>query len=525
MMTSNSKRALPTFQHDLHMNLAEVKKKLGESPDLVIREFVIGTDTPLPAAVIYLDGMADKKLISDSVMRPLMTGTRESLPDRDASPEQWFRYIKCRMLWTGDVEMIRDWNELIRAVLSGNAAVLVDGWNAAFGCGTGGGKNRSISEPTTEVVVRGPKDSFTESLEINLTLVRRRVRSPDLQIEPATVGKLTQTNVAIMYIKGIVKEDVVREVRRRIGAIDIDAVLESGYIEELIQDHTMTPFPTLYNTERPDAVAGNILEGRVAIFVDGTPFVLIAPTIIAQFFQSPEDYFSRFDIGSAVRLLRYAAFIVALIGPSIYIALMTFHQEMIPTPLLISIAAQREGVPFPSFIEILLMEVSFEVIREAGVRMPRAVGQAVSIVGALILGQAAVQAGMISAMTVIVVATTGIASFAFPKYSFSNAARLLRFIFIVLAAVFGFLGITLGMIMLIAHLASLRSFGVPYLAPFAPFVPGDQKDTVLRLPLLKMITRPKLISSTNKTRIGPDSVPSPQTSGSSGGRRDADETE
>ena len=236
-------------------------------------------------------------------------------------------------------------------------------------------------------MIRGPKDSFSESIGTNISLVRRRIKSPNLWLENMKIGNVTQTDVAIMYIKGIVSDSIVEELKQRLHAIEIDSILESCYIEELIQDQTFTPFPTVYNTERPDVVAGNLLEGRIAIYVDGTPFVLIVPTVFAQYFQSAEDYYHRFDIGIFVRLLRYIGFFISLLGPSIYVAAITFHQEMIPTTLLNSLAAQREGIPFPAFVEALLMEGSFEVLREAGVRMPRAVGQAVSIVGApVVLG-------------------------------------------------------------------------------------------------------------------------------------------
>ena len=231
-----------------------------------------------------------------------------------------------------------------------------------------------------------------------------------------------------MFIKGIVNDKVVEEVRKRLDRIDIDGILESGYIEELIQDETYTPFPTVYNTERPDVIAAGLLEGRIAILVDGTPFVLLVPALFTQYFQSAEDYYQRSDFG-LLRMLRYLALFIALLGPSLYIAITTFHQEMLPTALLISLAAQREGVPFPAFIEALMMEVTFEILREAGVRMPRAVGQAVSIVGALVIGQAAVEAGIVSAAMVIVVSITAIANFSFPSFNMAISIRILRFVF------------------------------------------------------------------------------------------------
>ncbi|MEW9669344.1 spore germination protein [Ammoniphilus sp. 3BR4] len=493
-----------SLYHDLKTNLHNIKKDLGNSPDIVAREFEAGGNPKIRVAAIYMDGLADKKMVSDFILHSLMVDSVGESFEKMATDKNVFHFIKHNALTIGEVKVIQDWNQLMQSVLSGDTVILIDGWAKAISGNTRGGESRSVTEPTSELVIRGPKDGFSESLGTNISLVRRRIQSPNLWLETMKIGKVTKTDIGIMYIKGIVNDQLVQEVKQRLNDIEIDSILESGYIEELIQDQTFTPFPTVFNTERPDVVAGNLVEGRIAILVAGTPFVLIVPTVFAQFFQSAEDYYQRFDISIVVRVLRYLSFIVALIGPSIYIAAITFHQEMIPTPLLISVAAQREGVPFPAFIEAMLMEASFEVMREAGVRMPRAVGQAVSIVGALIIGQAAVQAGIVSAAMVIVVAATGIASFTTPAYSLAIAARLLRFLFMILAGAFGFFGLTLGMIMLIAHLASLRSFGIPYLAPFAPLIPSDQKDAVLRLPLWSLFARPRLISQKKTTRMKRD---------------------
>jgi spore germination protein KA len=323
------------------------------------------------------------------------------------------------------------------------------------------------------------------------------------------IGTVTQTDVAIMYIKGIVNEKVVTEVKQRLNRINIDSILESGYIEQLIEDQTWTTFPTIYHTERPDVVTSQLLEGRVAIFVDGTPFVLTAPAVFIQFFQAPDDYYSRFDISTGIRLLRIMSFFIALIGPSLYIAVTTFHQEMIPTAMAIAIAAQRENVPFPAFIEAVIMEVTFEILREAGLRLPRSVGQAVSIVGALVIGQAAVQAGFVSPVMVIVVALTAIANFSTPSFSMAIAARLLRFIIMLLATFLGFYGIMLAIMFMTIHLCSLRSFGVPYMSPIAPFNLGQQQDVLVRFPIWAFKNRPPLISKGNIKRTGQAQKPGP----------------
>ncbi|WCK55675.1 spore germination protein [Aneurinibacillus sp. Ricciae_BoGa-3] len=484
-------------------NLHQIKQEFGNSPDIVIHQFKIGK-SQVEVAAVYTDGLADKKMVGDFVMHSLMIDSAE-VELQDMVPDKnLFDFVKDNALTTGEVKVIKDWNGLILSILSGETVILLDGWTEAISGSTRGLESRGVAEPTTQVVIRGPKDSFNESIGTNISLVRRRIKSPNLWLEMMKIGNVTQTDVAILYIKGIANDKLIQEVKRRLIAIEIDGILESGYIEELIQDKTFTPFPTIYNTERPDVVAGNLLEGRVAIFVDGTPFVLIAPTTFFQYFQSAEDYYHRYDIVIAIRLLRYLAFLISLLGPSIYVAAVTFHQEMIPTPLLISLAAQREAVPFPAFVEALLMETSFEILREAGIRLPRAVGQSVSIVGALVLGQAAVQAGIVSAAMVIVVAITGIASFATPAFNMAISIRLFRFLIMVFAATFGFYGIAISNIMLIGHLCSLRSFGIPYMAPLAPFIPEDHKDAVLRLPFWSLLTRPRLVSQNNMIRLKPN---------------------
>ncbi len=504
---------------DLKENLQKIRQELGNSPDVKIREFEIA-NPQIQAAAVFIDNLTDKKLVDDFVMRSLMIDTAHETFKNMASDKNILDFIINNALTIGEVQVIKDWNGLMLSLLSGETVILINGSAEAISGDTRGGVSRSVTEPSSQVVIRGPKDGFTESIATNVSLIRRRIKSPDLWLEPMKIGNVTHTTVAIMYIKGIVNDQLVQEVKQRLNDIEIDGILESSYIEELIQDHPFSPFPTMYNTERPDAVAGNLLEGRIVILVDGTPFVLILPATFFMYFQSVEDYYQRFDIGIALRLLRYLCFFISLLGPSMFIAAITFHQEMIPTSLLISLAAQREGVPFPAFVEVFLMETSFEILREAGVRMPRAIGQAVSIVGALVLGQAAVQAGIISSAMVIVVAITGIASFVTPTFNMAISVRLLRFLIMFFAASFGFYGIAIITIIITAHLCSLRSFGVPYMAPLAPFIPADQKDAVLRLPLWSFFTRPRLISQNNMTRMKSDLQPSSPKENKTKGNRD-----
>lgn len=503
---TNSQQEVPStngnqISTDLKFNIDRIKKELGNSSDIVTRDFQAGENGELKLGIIFTDGLSDKNFIEDFILKTLMVEIRGAYLDSNVTlSTKVFDLIKSNSLPSGDIKEISDFQKLFFHLLSGDTIMLLDGVSKGFALSSRGWEDRGVQEPSSQTVVRGPKDGFSETLRTNTALIRRRIKDPNLWVETKQIGTKTQTDVAIMFLNGVANEKIVSEVRQRINRINIDAVLESGYIEELIQDEQYSPFPTVFNTERPDAVAAAILEGRIAILVDGTPFVLIVPALFIHFFQSSEDYYQRADISSFIRLLRYFAFFLALLTPSTYIAVTTFHQEMLPTQLLISLAAQREGVPFPAVVEALMMEVTFEILREAGVRMPRAVGSAISIVGALVIGQAAVEAGIVSATMVIVVSLTAISSFVSPTFNMSIAARMIRFPLMILAASFGLFGIILGLIVMVLHLNSLRSFGIPYLTPNAPFILQDQKDNFIRFPRWSLSTRPRLMNQKNLER-------------------------
>ena len=416
--------------------------------------------------------------------------------------------IKETTLTVADIKDVTDYQLLYELLFSGNVILLINGHSVGLGISMKGGKERSVTEPSTENSIMGPREALTENIRVNTALIRRKINNPNLWLESRKIGEQTKTNVSLMYIKGIASEEIIEEVRSRLDRINIDSILDSLYIEELIQDTTYTPFPTIYHTERPDVIAANLLEGRIAILVNGTPFALIVPAVFVQFLHAPDDYYSRADISTLLRILRFIGLLIAMIGPSVYIAISTFHQEMLPTPLLISLAAQREGVPFPAFIEALMMEVTFEILRESGLRLPKAIGQAVSIVGTLVIGSAAVEAGIVSAAMVIVVSITAISSFIVSSYNLSTSIRMLRFPFMGLAASFGFFGITFGITAVILHLCSLKSFGIPYMTPFAPYIKEDQKDALFQFPRWAQTTRQRLINQRNIRRQN-STIPKP----------------
>ncbi|MGN8647269.1 spore germination protein [Gracilibacillus sp. HCP3S3_G5_1] len=488
---------------DLTLNRSHLLQILGNSSDIVIRELQLGKKLT-KAIIIFMDGLVDKETIQHYLLNPLLDKVNaEELLDGSSL----YSFIK-HSITTAELAEINDFKVLLEHLLAGDSILLIDGFTEGIAVGSKGASERNVESPTTQQVVRGPKDSFTESINVNTALIRKRIKDPNLWFESFTYGKKTKTKVMIAYIHGIANPDIVEEVKSRLEKIDIDSILESGYIEELIEDETYTPFPTIINSERPDAISLGLLEGRVAIIVDGTPFVLVVPALFTDFFKSSEDYYQRSDISTLIRILRFISFFLALLTPSIYIALTTFHQEMIPTTLLVSLAAQREGIPFPAIIEALIMEFTFELLREAGIRLPNPIGSAISIVGALVIGQAAVDAGIVSATMVIVVSLTAISSFIFPNYNLAISVRILRFGFMILAATLGLFGIFIGSLLLTLHLTSLRSFGIPYLKPFAPFISADQQDAILRAPTWKQTTRPRLISQRN-TKQGNTNQPQP----------------
>ncbi|OLN21439.1 spore germination protein [Domibacillus antri] len=490
----------------LSANLDVIKQKTGNSSDIVFRTLKMGRHSEIKAAVVYVKGMVDSQAIHDFLIESMMN-------NRDLHEklirEKTMAVITEEVVAFGGIKPVSGLDELLSSLMSGETAILVDGISEALIASTRAGDKRSIQEPTTQLAIRGSKESFIESSETNIAMVRRIINNPNLWVESMKLGKVTKTDVSIMYVNGIAKDEIIKEVRQRLKKINLDGILESGYIEQLIEDQTMTTFPTLYHTERPDVVAGNLLEGRVAIFVNGTPFVLLAPAVFIQFFQSVDDYYARFDIATAIRFLRIFTFFISILGPAVYIAATTFHQEMIPTGLLIIVAAQRESVPFPAFVEAVIMEIIFEILREAGVRMPKAIGSTISIVGALVIGQAAVQAGIVSPAMVIIVSITAIANFATPSVAIAISARLIRFLFMVSAATFGFYGIILALIVLTVHLCSLRSFGIPYMSPLAPFIPTNAGDTIVRKPWWMFKERPRLMAAGNNVRSGENQQPQP----------------
>ncbi|MCM0650781.1 spore germination protein [Clostridium swellfunianum] len=476
----------------LNDNEKQIKSILGESSDIIIRNFVIPAFNNCRAFILFIDGLTGTKELDDIILKPLMTNAQSSIERNFAATAGPIRALKEAGLLSPSVNETQKWNEIFDAVLCGDTALFIEAFDTAIIMSTRGYESRSVSEPLSESEVRSARDGFIENIRVNTSLIRRRIRDYSLRMDAMKIGERTKTDVILVYIDNLVNKGILEELKKRLNRIKVDSILESGYIEEFIEDAPQSIFPTIEHTERPDKAAAAILEGRIAILIDNTPFCLVVPTVFWQYIQATGDYYERYYIGTFIRWLRLFALFVSLTLSSFYVMLSEFHQEMYPTLLALRIAAGREGVPFPAILEVLLMETIFEIMREAGLRMPKPVGQAVGIVGALVMGEAAVSAGLVGPILVIVVSAAGISSFAVPAYSMSTSFRLLRFPLILLSGSFGILGFLGGTIVITLHLLSLRSFGAPFLTPIDPFrLPGN-KDVLIRAPWWMMKKRPRI---------------------------------
>lgn len=487
----------------LDRNVEVFRQIFDASDDVQFRSFLVGGE--VKAELVYIPGMSDRREIDDSVLNPLMRSGDVDVRDMQS--------IKNKVLSIVAVEEVDTIEESAKQVIRGFPLLLIDECDRALLLKIAKWDKRPVEEPKTEAALRGPREGFTESIETNLSLLRRRIQTVDLKLKSMRLGRHTQTETYIAYMEGLAEPAMINEVCTRIGRIELDSVLETGYIEELTEDSPYSPFPQQQFTERVDIAAASLLEGRIVILVDGTPNVLIVPTTLVTLLQAADDYYNRAFYSSTLRFLRYCTLFISLTLPGVYVALLTFHQEMVPGKLLLSIVSSREAIPFPTIVEVLMMQLTFEVLREAGLRLPRQIGSAITIVGALVVGEAAVSAGLVSAPIVIIIAFTGIAGFTTPHYSVEFSIRLLRLLLIVMGGTLGILGVMFGIIGIAIHLCTLRSFGVPYLSPFAPFVASDIKDTAIRVPWWKMIMRPSFSSSRNRKRLARFQRPEPGKGG------------
>ena len=455
--------------------------------DVIIREFsLLAQNIEYKAFVMYIDGMVDSPVINEFILSPLMMRNRANIFDdkqkkfvsekkidnvtlknfKKSKEKNLVDFIYNSLIPQNSVDKVTDFSDVYSAINMGNCMLFVDSLDTAFNLDVKGFKQRSIDSPSNEVVVRGSQEAFVENIRTNTSMIRRLVNNENLVMETLTVGQITKTQVSIGYIKSLANEDLVAEVRYRINNLSVDYLISSGQLEQLIQDSPESLFPQMVATERPDKVSNFLLEGRVVIVVNGSPYVLVAPGVFVDFITSPEDLNLKYQFSNLEKIIRLLAIFLSLLLPGIYIAVTNYHQELIPTELLFTIAAARESVPFPTFVEILLMEVSFELIREAGLRVPTPLGSTIGIVGALILGEAAVSASLVSPVLIIIIAITGICSFSIPDFSLNFTFRIYRFVYIILGYMAGFLGISFGVFIQLAIMCKLKSVGSPYINPY-----------------------------------------------------------
>lgn len=474
-----------------------IQSLLGDNDDFIIRRLSIyGTHT---AVLFYFSNLVNQEVINHEILKPLMEYP-DHIDAQDLTQGKILQTLSEQVLYQGELTREAKLIDIVDALLAGESALVIDGAMEAFHIDTRYVEKRAISQPETEQIIIGPREGFIERLGTNIGLLRYRLPTADFCIKTLKVGRLTKSKVAICYLKGISNQALIDEVEKRLEKIDIDAVLDIGYLEQYIEDNHYTPFTQTLLTERPDSAVGNLIEGRVAILVDGSPFAMLVPAVFNQFYQATEDYSTRFVMGSFQRFIRMFALVFSLIVPGLYVSFISFNPELLPTDFAVAVAGGRSGVPYPAVVEVLILEVAMEILREATVRLPKQIGNALSIVGVLIVGDAAVQAGLSSPITVVVIAVTTIASFATPVYSAAFALRLLRFPLAILAGLFGLYGLMVGLIMVLNHMLSLKSFGVPYLSPTSPWNAQGMKDSVVRFPFWWMPKRPNMFQSKNKTR-------------------------
>ncbi|HWQ42198.1 MAG TPA: spore germination protein [Desulfosporosinus sp.] len=485
-----------SFDEDLDKPISgtAVKEILEKSSDVVFREFFLQGKERIPCILGAVDGLVDKNLLDQFILKPLMVDLAGH-PELARVTLANVVDITVQSLLPGlEIKKIAKMREAIDAILSGDSVIFFGNLTEAIVIGAKGWPSRGVAEPITESIVKGPREGFSETLRTNTSLLRRKIKHPSLRIISLKLGDLTNTDLVVTYIDKIARPDIVAEVFRRLGSIKMDGMLGNGYIEEMIEDNPYSPFPQIAFTERPDVLAGKLLEGKVGIIVDGTPIVLVVPVELTQFLNVNEDYYQRAMVAILSRFVRYLGAFVALLAPSIYIAVTTFHQEIIPTDLLMSISSGRQGVPFPALLEALTMTVVLEILQEAGLRLPKPIGQTIGIVGALVIGDAAVKASLVSPLMVIIIGLTAVASYAIPTFDLSIAVRLIRFPLMISAGVLGFFGVSVGLYVIAIHLLSLRSFGVPYLSPIAPLrIRALLQDTFVRAPWWALKRRPQLI--------------------------------
>lgn len=486
-MEEKIKEIIPFSVNEINSYL---KTLLKDNSDIVFREFKISDKKCL---LVFIDGMSDKNLTSNFVMETLLDNNKLV----DLNEKQLFD-----ILTVSDVKKSSNLKDSVIDLLCGETLLFIDGESECYVIATRMWPNRGVGEPSGESVIRGSRDGFTETIRMNTALIRRRIRDTRLKIESSRIGVRSKTDIAIVYIDDIVNEDVLKRVKKKLEDIDIDAILDSGYIEQLIEEDKWSIFPQVQATERPEVVSSAVYEGKVCIIVDNSPFVLVTPSTFSNLFQTPDDYNLRWIYSTFSRIIRFFALIISLVLPSLYISVTSFHTSIIPAKLAYSIASSRQGIAFPPIFEAVIMEVFLAFLLEAIVRLPKAIGSTIGIVGGIVIGQAAVSAGLVSPVMIVIVALTIISGFMSPNYEVMLSVRLFRIMYIVISGILGFYGIILGTFIFLTYLLRIESFGIPYLSPIVNMRKRDFKDIFVKYPLYLFKDRPKYMNTQDKKRQG-----------------------
>lgn len=487
-----SKRGDGVDSNNLQKNIEFIRNGIGNSSFLVVKNFYIGKSKVIDAAVIYMNALANKEVIDKEILKPLMLKGEDDICKQANVAD----YVCKRYITSSNTCVEVDGNKILDMVKRGKTLLLIDGIVEGIIVDTTGGNYRAINEPANESVVKGPREGFVENLETNISMIRRKIKDRNLTIETLVVGKRSQTDVSILYIDDIVDKKLVEDIKNRIQAIDIDGPITAGELEQYIETYAYTVFPQTYSTERVDVAAANIVEGRILILTEGAPVSITLPVTLIDFFQAVDDYNQRSLVSSFVRILRLIAIFVVITLPSIYLTLIKYNVELIPIKFVTPIVQSRIGIALTPFLEIIAMEITVEFLREGGLRLPNKIAQTLSLVGGIIIGDTAIKSRIVSPSTLLVVGITVIATFLIPNYDMSLAIRILRFPMLILANIMGIFGIAVGWFVIMVHLFSLDSFGVPYLE----FHKEDMKDIFVRAPLWRMNERPKSIPNTNPIR-------------------------
>ena len=483
----------PVYE-SVRKNEEYIRKKCDQCADIIIRPMRLGDERKVDCLIVYLEVAVSNMMLEDSVIGKLINHFWE-IP-----PSQMKEFLKNNSLGISDVKELPTLEEAVEAMLAGNAVFFMDGYDQAVKIAGKGYPAMMVGKAETEKVLRGSKEGFTDSVKINSALIRKRVKDTRLKVVERQMGVRSNTMLQLLYVEDLVQEDLLSEIQRRLDQFEIDGIFDSGMVEQLTEEVWYSPFPQFQSTERPDRAAMELLEGRIVLLCDNSPMALLLPTTFHSFMTSSEDMYNRFEMVSFVRMLRYLAVLTAVLLPGLYLAVIRFHTQVLPANLILSFAEARGGVLFSSVVELVFLELSFELTREAGVRMPGPLGNAIGIVGGLIIGQASVTANLVSPIVVIIVALTALGSLAIPSEEFSAPFRLLKYLFLAAGGYLGLFGIVLGIYLVVSHLAGLLSFQVPYLTPFVR-KDGSADGGILRRPLRKMNRRPVFARREQRIRL------------------------